>query len=812
MSTIEKRITEIGHWLAKGEGERPERALEALIHQMGSAELSEWRPEIEGSIQQFRPKRRRNLSRILESKTGNGDPGSVPDRSNAPPTKSTPREPARTQAPTPDPELAAAFRRALDALRERHIFQWSTFYRDCLAEYLRRFLDEIHRVPPDDGGRSLSAPLADHTRDAFSQGYQFTRDKNGHEEAVRKSVNGLSRFLALPLDFYSVHSSASSDHGAASALRLLVSAAVSGILEGYSSALFGQQTGNAILPRFQRSWMHYMAFLMPRHAEGVVDHLEAGTLVDGLRTSVLPLLDALQRFHDRPDDDFRPLPVAGQYKWLQRRLDITVRPPRNAASQRLIEVNAFLDDGFVSTADLDDAARRQVTLVVAPLKPDVRKMASERKELAEIVVPAGETREQTANHAFRVWDAAGAALRSAWSSTAPIAFNFAREFPLHDQNRNRATLFHVARTSVRDLLRTFERRNGVRLWCSVRRSGKTTACLDLDSTSGDSTIVSQTCGAVPSPDDTKFFQIVRAAVENGRMISETFVQDAVAACAPPSADEHKRLVLVIDEYDALFGLLGTVVDERPSIRHTVVQPILNQLMTFSYDNLLVFLGQPPDAHFILMDQNQLAPYVQQDPFPLFEHAPQTTTGEFSELVRKILAERIEYTARFLDALYEETAGHPYLTANVLGEFVEWLIEKQRPQLDLRVKDAEFAEFADQKLNADRILLSPDYDFFRHAAAEAMSAQAYRTNPWLFTAYWVLRELSNDGSGGFRVERAGFPELTRRIPVPQGEPVPDCNEILRSASQANFLSYDDDWVRVRIPTLGRIAAAVRPKVT
>ncbi len=811
MSTIEQRITEIQHWLAKGEAERPERALEELIRQMGSADLSEWRREIQDSIQQFRPKRRRNLSRILESKAGGGDSARVPD-SDAPSTKPTQQAPARASASAPDPEFAADFRRALDALRQRHIFQWSTFYRDCLSEYFGRFLDEVRRVPAHDSGRSLTEPLVDHTLDAFSQGYGFTRGKHDHREAVRKSLNGLSRFLALPLDFYSIRSSASSDHGTVSALRLLVSASVSGILEGYSSASFGQQTGSAVLPRFERSWLHYMAFLTPRHAEGVIDRLEAGPLADGLRTSVLPLLDALQQFHDQPDDEFSPLPVAGQYMWQQRRLDITVRPPRNAASQRLIEVNAFLDDGFVSTADLDDAARRQVTLVIAPLKPDVRKVASERMGLAEIVVPAGEAREETANQAFRVWNAAVRELRSTWSSTAPLVFNFAREFPLHDQNRNRATVFHVARTSVRDLLRTFERRNGVRLWCSVRRSGKTTACLDLDSTSGDSTIVSQTCGVAPSPDDTSFFQSVRVAVENGGMISGTFVQDAVAACAPPRADEHKRLVLVIDEYDALFGLLRTAVDEKASIRHTVVQPILNQLMTFSYDNLLVFLGQPPDAHFILMDQNQLAPYVQQDPFPLFEHAPQTTTGEFSELVRKILAERIEYSARFLDALFEETAGHPYLTANVLGEFVEWLIETRRPQLGLRVKDTDFAEFADQKLNTDRILLSPDYDFFRHAAAEAMSAPGYWANPWLFTAYWVLRELSNDESSEFRVERAGFPELMRRIPVPQGEPVPDFNETLRSASQANFLSYDDDWVRVRIPTLGRIAAAVRPRVT
>ena len=272
MSTIEQRITEINHWLATGEAERPDRALEDLIRQMGSAELSEWRPEIQDSIRRFRPKRRRNLSRILESKTGSGDPGRAPN-SDAPSTESILRAPARTHAP--DPEFAADFRRALDALRERHIFQWSTFYRDCLSEYFGRFLDEMRRVPRGGSGLSLSAPLAGHTLDAFSQGYGFTRGKHDHEEAVRKSLNGLARFLALPLDFYSIRSSASSDHGSASALRLLVSAAVSGILEGYSSALFGQQQGSAILPRFQRSWLHYMAFLTPRHAEGIVDHLEA---------------------------------------------------------------------------------------------------------------------------------------------------------------------------------------------------------------------------------------------------------------------------------------------------------------------------------------------------------------------------------------------------------------------------------------------------------------------------------------------------------------------------------------------------------
>ena len=806
MATIEERIAEIGRLLDQKKGEAPERELGTLVRQLTGDELTEWRPKIDRLIARFLPKREKRLSKILEAKTGNGASSRAPEHGES--ATSIPSGRTRAPASEPDPKLAGDFRRRLDVLREKHIFQWATFYRDCLQEYLGAFFDEMRRMPASDG-LSLSAALADHTRVAFSQGYEFTRSRHDHDEAIRKSLNGLSRFLALPVDYYSVRSSSPSDPEFASTLRRLVSAAVSGILEGYSQVALDRQTGSAVLPRFQRSWVHYMAFLIPRHAERVVDRLDPGSLAEGLRGSVLPLLDALQRFHDRSDDDYRPLPVTGQYKWMERRLDITVPPPRNAVSLRLLEVHAFLDEGFVSTADLDEAARSQTTLVIAPLKPDMRSMVSERQELAGIVVPAGDDRDEAATRAFKVWDAAVAALRRDWSTTTPITFNFARGFPLRDTSRDRATVYHVDRTSVRDLLQTYERRPGVRLWCSVRRSGKTTACLDLDSTSGDTAIVSQTCRSDQS-EEAKFYRLVREAVRNRQMIPESFVEDAVARCAPPGNDEDRRLVLVIDEYETLFGVLESAVERDPGIRHAVVQPILDQLMTFSHENLLVFLGQQPDAHFILMEQNQLAPYVKQDPFPLFEHARQTTVGEFSMLVRKITGERIECTAGFLDALFEETAGHPFLTANVLVEFVEWLIEEKRSQLGLQVRSADFAEFRARKLNADRIRLSPDYDFFRNAAQGAMSPQGYRRNPWLFTAYWVMRELSN-GSGQQRIERAGFPELLHRIPVPQGEPAPDGNDTLRSASQANFLSYDDDWVRVGIPILGRIAAAVRPGV-
>ena len=663
----------------------------------------------------------------------------------------------------------------------------------------------MQSVAPGDLGNALTDPLAEHARAVFSAGYEHNvRKGRRHDDAVRRAFNGLERFLALPLEFYAARSSTASDSGTASALRLLLSASVAGILKGCSSASFGRETGRKILPRFPRSWMHCAAFLLPRHAEAVIDSLESGPLSEGLQTSVLPMLDALQKFFDNPDAEYFPLPVTGQYSQPRRRLDVAVRPPGDA--QRLIEVSAFLEEGFVQITDLEDAIGRQVSLVIAPLRPDVQGVVNQHPILNDIVVPVDQGRSHVAESGFRVWNEAVYKLRSKLQRHSPITYNFAREFPLEVPGK--MDFFRVARTSVRDLLRTFERSNGVRLWCSVRRSGKTTACLDLDSTSGDSTIVPQTCGE-SNRDEARIFHVrVREALAANKMVPETFVKEVVSDCAPVDV-ENRRVVLVIDEYETLFEHLDAAAGDSRLIRYNVVQPILNQLASFSRENLLVFLGQEPGKHFILMDQNQLAPYVRQEPFPLFEHASGNTKDEFSVLVDKILGGRVECAADFLDALFDETAGHPFLTAKVLVEFVDWLIEAKRPQSALRVDGGDFEGFASRRLTTDRILSSREYDFFRKGAMDAMSERGFRENSWLFSAYWILRGLSNGGTEDFGTQVTGFEELTRRIPVPTGGRLPDLAEILSSASQANFLNVNDHAVSVKIRTLGRIASAVRP---
>ena len=239
----------------------------------------------------------------------------------------------------------------------------------------------------------------------------------------------------------------------------------------------------------------------------------------------------------------------------------------------------------------------------------------------------------------------------------------------------------------------------------------------------------------------------------------------------------------------------------------MVQPLLNQLTEFARDNLLVLLGQKPDAHFILMDQNQLAPYVRQDPFPLFEHDPGTRAGEFGELVGKVLTERIGCNPGFLEALHQETAGHPYLTVNVLCALVDWLIEQRRPYRGLKLDRADFTEFHEAKLRPSQMAMSGDYSFFREALTQAMSERGYRSNRWLFAVYWVLRKISRRDPEGLSIPKDGLHNVMETIPAPG--PLGDPWDILRTATQANFLQYNEDEVGVKIRMLGRLAAAVRP---
>lgn len=799
MATPDETLKRVEQLLDVGHAEEPQRLLTDLIRQMGDTALSSWRADLLKTIDRFQPKRRKQLLQLLDLKTPAGH-SRVQDAARHPYEHLSP---SMTVGNLPSED---AFRQALADLSEHHIFQWSSHYAACLTHHFDIYLEYLrHGSSAKNYADSVRRLMYEHASDIFLKGYGYQVKRVGQSTAMQKSINGLARFLDLPLEYYSARSSDAVDRDSVQALRRLFSSSFLGIVQGYGSATSDIGTGIEVIPRHFKRLAHYLAFLEPTVANDVINLIADDDQADSLRRAVVPLLESIDKLIHKDHEDYYPLPIFGRYIEAQGRFEIGVRAPQAVTSRHAVEAHAYLRHEHATPRALEKALASRVALVVSPLSPDVAAHVSSSPRLTDIVVRAGDGREDVVQEAVHAWDRELYALRSRLARTTP--YNIAREFPLHEPVK--AQLYHVQRKSVRDLLRTFDRKNGVRLWCSVRRSGKTTACFDLDFTEGDSAIVPQTCGTEPAPRGRLFYDKICESVQSTTSIANDFVADIVQECAPVSVENGQRIVFVVDEYETLFGYLQAAATDNSLLRYTIVQPLLNQLVEFARDNLLVLLGQQPDAHFIFMDQNQLAPYVEQDPFPLFSHPKGTGTsaGEFGSLVRKILSDHIEVSPRFLDALYRETAGHPYLTVNILCVLVDWVIKRQYPLRGLRLRESHFRSFHEEKQGLDQLTLYNDYRFFLEAAKQAMSEAGYRSNRWLYVAYWVLRQITTTNRSGLTVSRDDFVDLLARIPAP-GD-LPDANEVLRTASQANFLHVSDDQVSVKIGLLGRIAASVQP---
>lgn len=808
-----------------------ESEFRALLTALPRAEISRYAGELRACLDGFFPKRRRALAEILS--TALIEAVASPASALPPPPALTPTASpvlARAVAPKPAPVRqrpfaadTAASREAtparvpltyakdhlsddLEDLAKRHIFQWATFYRDVLSRYFDTFLDALESGDkPTPWLNLMKASLSRHATDIFQRGYQYQLEHfpGRSHYAITKSLAGLQRFLDLPLEFYSARLPEAHHADGAGHLRQLCSAMVSGILIGYANSKL-DQTGGKVLPRFSGSWVHVLPFVTFDDLRELTGSLQPGVLLDGIHDSVLPFVRALDQLLTRHPAS-APLPALSQYSDGNRRLEVSLQLPPKALESRRIEVLCCMDERYVDRLLIEEAAGRAIGVVIAPLRADLRMELFAVERLFNIVVATGGSSEDPQAKLYALLEDL---LYETSSTTADrtVDFNYvAAYFPLDSPFLTRYS--HVYRTSVRKLMQSFERRNGARLWCSVRRSGKTTACAsDLGSTSAQSVVVTQSCDSTGQmADGGMFYRRIQEAFDSGGRLPENFVTSAIAECM--SAQSDARVVLVLDEYETLFGFLRTSMENNAALRYTLVQPLLNQLVAFTRDNLLIFVGQRPEAHWILTDQNQLSPVLRQDPFPLFTHGPAAgTTSEFHELVQKMMSSHVGLDPDFVDLVFAETGGHPFLTGKLLVTFVNWLIANQRPAASLApVRPELFREFTNACMGHTSIAHNEQYEMFRRAASDHLSPSNRDKEPWLHAVYSVLRNLVLSSPDTFSLSHNEFVELAERT----GDLVPP-EDLLSTASRANFLVFEDGIVRPRIPLLGRIAAAVTPR--
>ena len=228
------------------------QSLSDVINRLPMARLELLAPDIRVLIGRFYHKRRRDLTAQLNARLS-GIGVQVP--------RQTPLSPTGIPLPIVD------YSHRLDELRDKHIFQWNTFYRDTLEYILKDLQGHLRRAEARDAKEGLltlvAKIFADHASAIFLQGHRHVIEHVGltAEAAEAKSISGLQRFLFLLMDQYAQRrAGVFGDPLGSQSLRDSVSAALSGILTGYARCRLGRKDGANLIEKHRAAWTHALAF------------------------------------------------------------------------------------------------------------------------------------------------------------------------------------------------------------------------------------------------------------------------------------------------------------------------------------------------------------------------------------------------------------------------------------------------------------------------------------------------------------------------------------------------------------------------
>lgn len=799
------QLLEISSLLTGNQVQEADRRTRALIFRINTSELALVSDEIKKLIQRFMKKRRRDLIHELEARLSRlGASAQTTHQGNLVHSPITPL--------TADQKLSVRTASMLRVLADQHIFRWKPHYVDALRHIVGRIASEVL----DEGEiTQIGEAFVDHAQTIFSRGFAFQTQRGvSADVATLKSVGGVQSLVDLIVSVYlerrpEVHTS-----GHAAALWGVTSAAIVGVLRGYGSVNFGPVTGWSLLQRNRLVWLPPVGFcrgseLLPLfEAFSHAGAGSAGELHVILGASVQAAERMAHKFHGA---DLLLPRMSRVSPGIIERLDLTYSAKRGALN-RDISITCF-SGAVKNTQPIEAALALKPAALVGIFSDQVNEWV-ERSAIKCVADASGlqTDSQQLYNFAELILgklEAEGLS-RESYSDPAVVTHNYAGDFPLDDPEFRRQ--FLVERHSVKRLLQEFDGSVGIHLWCSVRRSGKTTAAQELADASGTSLVVSQTMDRqLRQPIQNIFSRAIRAAFEAGKDLQDDFFTEVVRDCAlatTASDPSNMRIVFILDEYESLFGLIDSNVRESKGLKYTVALPLLSQMVDFATRNLLVFMGQRPDAFHVLPSDSQLAPLVNQQRFPLFEHRKNARDTEFTQFLKLVLTEKLPFDDCFADAVFAETSGHPYLTVNLMEDFNRWLVDNSFRLASASLKAQTFADFAKDKLTPAALKRSPFYDFFAAQMAEYLSERFRSNEPWLSAVAHTLKALATKHFKTFETTTNGFEKLI--APIADEHRIP-LGRLQMTATQANFLREENGQVSAGIRILARLAGSVTANI-
>jgi len=798
--TIEAVLAECEDFLSRSEVNRAFASLLMLLRQGSKEDLVRLQGPIQEIVGKFLKNKKRDLTNELQKRLG---------EQVAAVEVSAGRN--KGLGLTGLREFETSLRDRLDALSKWHIFQWSTYYRDALRGIMADTVRLLNSGGDADDAFDLIGRLVSaHSNEIFSKGYNFVSAQNWatSELAVGKSLAGLRAFLDLPVEIYADESSRISSPKDCRILRRATSRMLAGILVGFTQTSLGEAAAAELLQRTIKSWAPALPLLEETDLDRISKALDLERLAPLLGRPLRVLIRALDEASAKSSVD--PIVVMSAAVNLDdASIDLTLRPTADSSDTKPLEI-AILS-GATETVRHQIEQRVKLGYIACVTEKPASMYWSGKfvpKQIADIVVPVPDGSSDATSFLLE-----RLRLRFYESSvvvqpSTPLRTNIAERFPL--ENPTLLTFFRVQRPSIRALETVLSTRTGVLLWCSVRRSGKTTGVSELANAIQEKSAVFQRCELTGIDKSSRMlFERVCDALDQLQPLPRDFLRKLVAQAAPMGVAQASGSILILDEYDRLFGRLKAVGRRNEDARHLIIQAFLDQLVEYATENLLILLGQQPNAHYIFMDQNQLSAYVQQEPYPLFGHEPGANRGEFWELISRTFQQTLRFDPSFANAIHDETGGHPFLTVNLLRDYVDWLIAQNVIPSQVTLTRGQFEEFAAVRLNSRSISLCRHYEYFRSAASEALSSDGATDSPWAHATYSLVRELGLHGSGAkMAVARSMIEDRVTSVLDSAGLSGFTCESFVSSAAQSNFVEVSDDTIAAKIPLLARIAAATR----
>ena len=788
MSEFTEEFEKAQEYLRIGHHSKAYECLESIVYSLSASQFSIHSEDLEKLARKFQRKLETNLLTVIEEKRNQVASGRGKN----------------SHSITYD--LQQELRKQLANLSDYSIFDWSTSYKKYVAE----LFDTATSDWKDRTTRPMLLDIvreefASHTKEIFEKGYKFKSESYSEASKQNYASRGLVSFLDLPFQENIERLNTTRLAITAETNRQLCSSIIAGVIEGFSRCTFGSVTGVSVLQPIE-AWKTYVGLLTGTGLKKIEPVINTASMLHKPREHLLPLCESLDRLLSPEENDFY---VIRSTRWDNRVQSITVELvfPTLIEATRAIRVVTYLNPELISFGELEQQLNREAAVILAPLTELMIPLVDNHEVLRERVVNTSNTAtSQSSEQIDQIVSIVKSYMSNFVSGGDSIAiilrFNYAAEFPLEQSRVSQR--FYVDRPSVRQLIPSINSRSGIRLWTSMRRSGKTTSCYRLAGESDAIEVVFQTCQFTDQEEYSNFFyDRVKESLDSERLSKDflpAFFQDFAAI----SKSSLKNLVLVIDEYETLFELLELKSRNNRLLQIAVVQPLLNQLVEFAQSNLLVLLGQRPDAHYILMEQNQLSPLVQHEASPLFEHDHSNQANEFCDLLRKVLTFHVPFDLSFADSVFKETHGHPYLTVSLLRDFLAYLIKQANWSLKSILNAEDFERYSINCLTARHLRQSKHYAFFRKMVEGYLSPQTMHSQPWLYAVHDIMNELARQNS-----EMACSEFDFARIFESRGlsELELNSNELLNNAINGNFLAISQGVVTPRVPLIARIANSV-----